>query len=198
LRRGNCIPIVKVLVEGREASSLYIRWLMPYLRYSARLRFPRTAHLLAVVAVAGCQTHQPSSAVSQPHPVDSVAVGYGSQARRDVTGAVASLDGDVARRNSPVSMADMLEGRFAGVEVRRVSAGGISVRIRGQRTFKGDAEPLFVIDGVPQRAGAGGTLSDIDPRDVQSIEVLKDAGATAIYGSRGANGVILITTRRPE
>ena len=92
----------------------------------------------------------------------------------------------------------MLEGRFAGVEIRRLAAGGISVRIRGQRTFKGDAEPLFVIDGVPQRTGTGATLFDLDPHDVQSIEVLKDAGATAIYGSRGANGVILITTRRPD
>jgi TonB-dependent SusC/RagA subfamily outer membrane receptor len=170
---------------------------MPYLCHSS-LRFPRAAQLLVVVAVAGCQTRQPGSTVNQLRPIDSVAVGYGSQARRDLTGAVASLDGDVARRNSPTSMADMMQGRFAGVDVQRLPGGGVSVRIRGQRTFKGDAEPLFVIDGVPQRTGTGGNLSDIDPRDVQSIEVLKDAGATAIYGSRGANGVILITTRRPE
>src|SRR2546423_15703471 len=94
----------------------FIRWLMPYLCRSS-LRFPRAAQLLAVVAIAGCQTHQPGSTVSQLRPIDSVAVGYGTQARRDITGAVASLDGDVARRNSPTSMADMLEGRFAGVEV---------------------------------------------------------------------------------
>ena len=76
--------------------------------------------------------------------------------------------------------------------------GGISVHIRGQRSILSDNEPLFVIDGIPQRSGSGGNLTDIDPRDVKSIEVLKDASATSIYGSRGANGVILITTRRPQ
>jgi TonB-dependent SusC/RagA subfamily outer membrane receptor len=157
-----------------------------------------TVLFAALAAGVGCHS---SGAASPPRTAaqpDSVNVGYGTQARRDVTGAVASVDGDVTRRNNPATMADMLEGRFAGVEVRRLPGGGISVRIRGQQTFKGDAEPLYVIDGMPQRAGMGGNLSDIDPRDVQSIEVLKDAGATAIYGSRGANGVILITTRRPE
>jgi TonB-dependent SusC/RagA subfamily outer membrane receptor len=93
-------------------------------------------------------------------------------------------------------MADLLEGRFPGVEVTRLSSGGISVRIRGQRTFQGSSEPLYVIDGIPLSAAPGGVLMDLDPRDIKSIDVLKDAAATSVYGSRGANGVVLITTKR--
>jgi TonB-dependent SusC/RagA subfamily outer membrane receptor len=155
------------------------------------------APFIAALAVGACRSYQPASAASPQRPADSVAVGYGSQARRDVTGAVSSLSGEVAMRNSPTSVADMLDARFPGVEVRRLAAGGMSVRIRGVRTFNGDAEPLYVVDGIPQHPRAAGALNDIDPRDVQSIEVLKDAGSTAVYGARGANGVILITTKRP-
>jgi iron complex outermembrane receptor protein len=84
------------------------------------------------------------------------------------------------------------------VEVRALAGGGMSVRIRGSRSLRGDGEPLYVVDGIPQHGNTNGALSDIDPRDVQSIEVLKDAGATAIYGVRGANGVILITRKHPN
>jgi TonB-dependent SusC/RagA subfamily outer membrane receptor len=107
------------------------------------------------------------------------------------------MDGEAAQRGSATTMADMIDGRFAGVEVRRLASGGMSVRIRGVRSFKGNGEPLFVVDGIPQH-GTNGTLADIDPRDVHSIEVLKDAGSTAVYGARGSNGVILITTKRPQ
>ncbi len=167
-----------------------------------RITYAVSSRLTAVVAtastlaaLAGCYRQQPVTSAAQP---DSVHVGYGSQAKRDVTGSVASVDGDVARRNGATSVADMIDGRFAGVEVRRLAAGGISVRIRGSRSLNSDEEPLYVIDGIPQRAGAGGTLSDLDPRDIKSIDVLKDAAATSVYGSRGANGVILISTNRPR
>jgi TonB-dependent SusC/RagA subfamily outer membrane receptor len=162
-----------------------------HIRLSAPSRL--IALTTATAALAACY-RQP---VTSSAPSDSVQIGYGSQAKRDVTGAVASVDGNVARRNDPTSVADMIDGRFAGVEVRRLAAGGISVRIRGSRSLKSDEEPLYVIDGVPQRAGAGGTLSDLDPHDIKSIEVLKDAAATSVYGSRGANGVILISMKRP-
>jgi TonB-dependent SusC/RagA subfamily outer membrane receptor len=156
----------------------------------------RLAIAAALSSACHVAPHAPSSAPLEA--ADSVAVGYGSQNKRDITGSVASLSGDVAQRSSPTSLADMIDGRFAGVELRRLGSGGVSVRIRGQRTFKGDAEPLYVVDGVPQHPGINGVFTDIDPRDVKSIEVLKDAGATAIYGARGTNGVILITTRRPD
>ena len=156
------------------------------------------SRLLPAVMLCGCHVSPLDPPVAPVGSRDSVAVGYGSQDKRDLTGSISTLSGDMANRSSPTTLADMLDGRFAGVEVRRLANGGLSVRIRGQRTFKGDAEPLYVVDGVPQHPGLNGVFTDIDPRDVKSIDVLKDAGATAVYGSRGANGVILISTRRPE
>jgi TonB-dependent SusC/RagA subfamily outer membrane receptor len=157
-----------------------------------------TASLVASLALSGCRSHHPVSTIRPTRADDSVTVGYGRQARQYVTGSIASLDGDVARRGTPLDMADMIEGRFAGVQVQRLPGGGVSLLIRGQHTFLGNTEPLYVVDGVPQRIGSPGPLMDLDPYDIKSIDVLKDAGATAVYGSRGANGVILITTRGPR
>jgi TonB-dependent outer membrane receptor, SusC/RagA subfamily, signature region len=83
----------------------------------------------------------------------------------------------------------------AGVTVTRTADGGISVRIRGQSSIYGNTEPLFVIDGLPIQPGPGGSLLGINPHDIASIEVLKDAASMAFYGVRGANGVILIKTK---
>ncbi|HEY0811168.1 MAG TPA: TonB-dependent receptor plug domain-containing protein, partial [Longimicrobiales bacterium] len=90
---------------------------------------------------------------------------------------------------------ELFVGRFAGVQVFRVP-GGISVRIRGGSTINGSNEPLYVIDDMPIEPGPGGALVGINPSDIEKIEVLKDIGSTAIYGSRGANGVIVIRTKR--
>lgn len=90
---------------------------------------------------------------------------------------------------------ELLEGRFAGVRVIQV-AGGIAVRIRGASTLMGIGEPLYVVDGMEMDAGAGGALTGINPADIVNIEVLKDIGSTSAYGVRGANGVVLISTRR--
>ncbi|HEX6558745.1 MAG TPA: TonB-dependent receptor plug domain-containing protein [Longimicrobiales bacterium] len=90
---------------------------------------------------------------------------------------------------------ELFIGRFPGVQVYRQD-GGLSVRIRGQTSVNSGNEPLYVIDGMIIDAGPGGALMGINPQDIQKIEVLKDIGSTAMYGSRGANGVILITTKR--
>ncbi|HUP88182.1 MAG TPA: TonB-dependent receptor plug domain-containing protein [Longimicrobiales bacterium] len=90
---------------------------------------------------------------------------------------------------------ELLAGRFPGVQVIRIG-GGVAVRIRGQSTFNGDSEPLYVVDGQTIDAGPGGALMGINPNDIERIEVLKDIGSTGQYGSRGANGVILIKTKR--
>jgi TonB-dependent SusC/RagA subfamily outer membrane receptor len=91
----------------------------------------------------------------------------------------------------------VLMGRFPGVTVTRAPDGGISVRIRGTTSIRGNNEPLYVIDGVAIQPGPGGSLSGINPHDIASIEVLKDPAETAVYGLRGANGVIIIRTKRP-
>ncbi len=96
---------------------------------------------------------------------------------------------------SPVEKA--LQGRVAGVTVTQTPDGSIAVRIRGAVSIHGNTEPLYILDGMPIQPGPNGTLSGINPFDIESIKVLKDAAETAMYGSRGANGVIIIKTKRP-
>jgi len=93
---------------------------------------------------------------------------------------------------------EALMGRFPGVEVTRTAGGGIAVRIRGTTSITGSNEPLYVVDGIPIQAGPNGTLTGINPYDIATIQVLKDPAETAIYGMRGANGVIVIKTKRPR
>lgn len=93
------------------------------------------------------------------------------------------------------SMESLFAGRFPGVEVSKAPGGGISIRIRGATTVLGSSDPLYIIDGARVQSGPGG-LFFLDPGDIKSIEVLKDIGSTSLYGSEGANGVILITTKR--
>ena len=124
----------------------------------------------------------------------AVNVGYGTQDKRDANGGVAKASGEKLRESSPRTVSDMLVGRFAGVEVYQTASGGTSIRIRGSRSINGNDEPLFVLDGYPQHNGSA-SLSDLDPHDIKSIEVLKGAEAS-VYGARGANGVILISTKK--
>src|SRR5450759_3693583 len=88
-----------------------------------------------------------------------------------------------------------LAARVPGVIITRAADGGLAIRIRGQTTVNGETEPLYVIDGLPVQSGPGGSLTGINPKDIASIEVLKDASATAFYGVRGSNGVIVIKTK---
>jgi len=91
----------------------------------------------------------------------------------------------------------VLQGRVAGVTVSRAPDGGIAVRIRGAASIYGNSEPLYVLDGMPIQPGPNGSLTGINPHDIESIQVLKDPAETALYGIRGANGVIVIKTKRP-
>jgi TonB-dependent SusC/RagA subfamily outer membrane receptor len=166
-------------------------------RTSNAFRLCMEASVVTTLLLAVACSKKPQTAVAPETPTpDSVNVGYGRQSRDNVTGAVSSVSGDEARRPKPTSVAEMLQGRFPGVEVTALPGGGLSVRIRGTRSFMGGNEPLYVIDGIPVPTAPGGVLLGLDPGDIKSIEVLKDAGATAAYGSRGANGVILISTKR--
>lgn len=147
---------------------------------------------------------------------DVVVIGYGTVKKSDVTGSVASVKTEDLLKTIPTSINQGLQGQVAGVTVNRsdgAPGAGISLTIRGANSFTG-SEPLYVIDGIPFTApsstGASGSganpnggntqstnaLSYINPQDIESLEVLKDASATAIYGSRGANGVVLITTKK--
>jgi TonB-dependent SusC/RagA subfamily outer membrane receptor len=93
---------------------------------------------------------------------------------------------------------EVLMARFPGVTVTRAPDGGVAVRIRGTTSIHGSNEPLYVIDGVEIQPGPGGSLAGINPRDIATIEVVKDPAGEALYGVRGANGIILIKTKRPD
>ncbi|MVN78152.1 SusC/RagA family TonB-linked outer membrane protein [Hymenobacter sp. HMF4947] len=129
-----------------------------------------------------------------------VVVGYGTQERQSVTGAVASVSGRAIASQPVPDAAQAIQGRAAGVQVVSNSgapggAGGTSIRVRGI-TSAGDNTPLYVVDGYPLPSGDDTTLNTISPNDIESIDVLKDASSTAIYGLRAANGVVIITTKR--
>src|SRR5688572_6653846 len=139
-----------------------------------------------------------------------VVVGYGTVKKSDLTGSVSSIKADAFKDMPLTSVDQALQARAPGVNVTQTSSapgGGLSVRIRGANSLISGSEPLYVIDGLPiypdnnsfgtsGNRQAGNALSSLNPNDIASIEVLKDASATSIYGSRGANGVVLITTKR--
>jgi TonB-dependent SusC/RagA subfamily outer membrane receptor len=152
----------------------------------------------AVALVTGCGPSG-SRRVEVPTPDDQISVGYGTQSKRDATAAITSVspteaDARVTRIES------LLQARVPGLEVLPLANGTFSLRIRGRHSLTGQTEadePLLVIDDIPVPQGSlGNALAGMAPRDVGRIDVLKDAAATSVYGSRGANGVIIITTKR--
>lgn len=141
-----------------------------------------------------------------------VVVGYGTQRKSDLTGAVASISAAELKKVPLTSLDQGLQGRAPGVQVTQSTGqpgGGVSIRVRGGNSITGNNEPLYVIDGFPVFSDASASpgvnigartnpLAAINPNDIASIEILKDASATAIYGARGANGVVMITTKRGQ
>ena len=150
---------------------------------------------------------EPSASLLQ----DVVIVAYGTVKKSDLTGSVSSITAEDLMKTAPVSLDQAIQGRAAGVQVTQVSGrpgGETSIRIRGSSSINAGNEPLYVVDGMlitsdNGQTNAGGIagsglngLSAISPSDIERIEILKDASATALYGSRGSNGVVLITTKR--
>lgn len=150
----------------------------------------------ALLGLAACAT------ASRPAPrrpaADSVEAGYGAPPRDKVTGAVTTLSAhELAVR--PLRIEELLRGRVPGLEVT-TGGGAISLRLRGVSSLLLDQEPLVIVDGVMiQEGNIGAALAGLTPDDIKQVSVLKDVASTSIYGSRGAGGVILITTKtRPE
>ncbi|SFD69052.1 SusC/RagA family TonB-linked outer membrane protein [Thermophagus xiamenensis] len=126
-----------------------------------------------------------------------VVVGYGTQRKEAVTGSVASIKGEELNEVASSNVTEALQGRLPGVQMSRTSTkpgSEMQIRIRGTRSLNASNDPLIVLDGIP----FAGSIGDINPNTIQSVDILKDASATAIYGSRGANGVILITSKKGQ
>lgn len=128
-----------------------------------------------------------------------VVIGYGTQKKEDLTGAISTINSSAIQNVPSSNLIQALQGQVAGMDIVKSNGGSHPgadpvIRIRGERSLEASNSPLIVVDGIP----FDGSINDIDPDDVASVSVLKDASATAIYGSRGANGVLLITTRQGE
>ena len=124
-----------------------------------------------------------------------VVVGYGVQKKSDVTGALTQVTEKTIKERPVQNALQAMQGKAAGVQITSNNRPGElgDVRIRGNRSINASNDPLYVIDGIPMTAGS---MADVNPNDIESMEILKDASATAIYGSRGANGVVLISTKK--
>jgi TonB-linked SusC/RagA family outer membrane protein len=216
---GESLPGVNIIEKGTQngtVTNVDGTYTLSISSEDAVLVFSFIGYLTEVIEV-GNQTTIDMQLVEDIQKLDEVVViGYGTQKRSDLTGAVVSVSEETLRSTVATNIDQALQGRAAGVQVTQNSGqpgGATSVRIRGANSITGSNEPLYVIDGIQfqgdgaQVAGfdwAGGAngqnmvnpFSTINPNDIVSIEILKDASASAIYGSQAANGVVLITTKR--
>lgn len=146
------------------------------------------------IGLVGCASSQSASSDDDEEEEETVAVAYGEQKKQNVTTATSTITPDEQDQSSASDFSDLLQGRTAGVRVQK-NPSGIKITIRGINSFNLDTSPLYVIDGMAVEPNPNGTIP-VHPQTVKSITVLKDAGATAMYGSRGANGVIVIKTKQ--
>ena len=196
------LPVIgaAVIVKGTDigtATDENGRFSFNALSPKAELEASALGYAVATVKVAGGGSLKIVLREDANYLDELVVVGYGVQKKSDLTGAISSINAQETMKKMPVNqVSDLLQGRVAGMSVMTSSgAAGAeqTIRVRGVNSIKADGGPLVVIDGFP-----GGTLGAVNPADIKSIEILKDASSTAIYGSRGANGVILITTKSPD
>ena len=202
---GQPVPGASITVKGTQQGTLsnvdgtYSLPASP----QATLVFSFVGYLKEEIAVNNRSNINITLKVDQKALEEVVVVGYGTQRKVETTGSIASVKASDLVQTPVANIAQGLQARVAGVQISQNSGspgGNISVRIRGTNSINGSSEPLYVIDGIQISNGGGITdvspLSTINPNDIESVEVLKDASASAIYGARAANGVVLITTKR--
>jgi TonB-dependent starch-binding outer membrane protein SusC len=158
----------------------------------AEMRIARAALLTA--ALLGCSSGAEKAPPKQPAP--RAEGGMGRSLQGEGTAAIGKVDGDDLKNIPAKTIEELIQGRVAGVQVLQRPGGGFSILIRGPGSISSSTEPLYVIDGVPVEVSSGQGINWLNPQDIQRIEILKDASATSMYGMRGANGVVVITSRR--
>ena len=214
---GEPLPGVSVVIKGTTQGTITDfdgKYSVPNVPSDAILQFSFVGMKAQEVSVNGQATIDIVMTEETIGLEEVVAIGYGTVKKSDLTGSVASVKSEDLNQGAISSVDQAMQGRIAGVQVTQASnepGGGLSIRVRGASSVNASSEPLYVIDGLPidnSEGLAGGNaalvsdnnnaknpLNSLNPNDIQSIEILKDASATAIYGSRGANGVVLITTK---
>src|SRR5690606_5030555 len=210
---GETLPGVNVVVKDRTARGTVTDMEGNYsiqVEAQTTLVFSFVGYVTAEYPVGNQSTLDSELALDTEQLDEVVVIGYGSVRKSDLTGSVSSVKATEIKAVPVTSFDQALQGRAAGVQVVQTTGapgGETNIRIRGTSSINASSEPLYVIDGmlinsnndemsIGGRGPRIGALSTINPNDIESIEVLKDASATSIYGSRGANGVILITTKK--
>jgi TonB-linked SusC/RagA family outer membrane protein len=195
---GASLPGASVVVKGTQVgviTDISGYYLLSNVPENATLQFSFVGMKMQEVAVQGKTTLNVKLEDETFGIEEVVAIGYGTQRKKDLTGSVAKVNVGNMQNNAVANVGNALQGKLAGVEITPSSGdprASVSIQIRGQGTFGANASPLIVIDGIITNQG----LTDINYNNIQDLVVLKDASAAAIYGARGANGVILITTKR--
>ena len=209
-KTGESIPGVSILVEGTTQGTVtdYNGNYTLDVPVNARLTFKFVGYQPQSISVGNRQTINVILQEDVKSLDEVVVVGYGQMKRSDLTGSVVSVSDNAIQESVPTSIDQVLKGRAAGVQVQQNSGmpgASTSIRIRGINSLSASNEPIYVIDGVIIDGGATGSgntntsaLASINPADIVSMDILKDASATAIYGARGSNGVIIITTKRGQ
>jgi TonB-dependent SusC/RagA subfamily outer membrane receptor len=211
------VPGVNIIVKGTSngaQSDFDGNYSLDNVASDATLVFSYIGYATQEVAVNGQSTINVTLQDDVQALNEVVVIGYGTTTVKDATGAVASVTAEDFNKGVILSAEQLIQGKTAGVQVSQSTGepgAGIDIRIRGANSVRSNNNPLFVVDGVPLSgeatqaessdvgagsAGAKNPLSFLNPNDIESISILKDASATAIYGSRGANGVVLITTNQ--
>ena len=203
---GEELPGVNVVIKGTQkgtTTDVNGQYSLPGVPTGATLTFSSIGFAPQEIAVGSRTTLNVGLSADDRSLSEVVVVGYGTQRKAETTGSIASIKSADLVQTPVVNVAQGIQARVAGVQVVQNSGapgGNVSVRIRGTNSINGTSEPLYIVDGIQISNGGGITdvspLSTINPNDIESVEVLKDASATAIYGSRAANGVVLITTKR--
>ena len=195
---GSALPGVSVTVKGTTQGSITDsdgNFSIQSAKSNAVLVFSYIGYKALEVSVGGKTTLNVSLEEDAAALSEVIVVGYGSQKKSQTTGAISQVSAKQIQEMPITSLGQAMQGRVAGVDVSQSGSrpGSVpKILIRGRRSFNAGNDPLYVVDGIPLSAG----YEDLNPSDVQSMEVLKDATATAIYGARGANGVVLVTTKR--
>lgn len=206
------IPNVTVSIKGQKGGTTSDKdgkFTLSVNSLQSTLLFSSIGYNNEEIALLGKSTVSITLTKSESNLGEVVVVGYGTQRKRDLTSSVSNISANQIKNLSITSPEQALQGRVAGVNVISSSGtpgGAINVNIRGIGSITGNSQPLYVVDGIPiatgsySQLGVGNqvlnSLADLNPNDIETFDILKDASATAIYGSRGANGVVLITTRR--
>lgn len=195
---GTPLPGVTVLVKGTTIGTITSnegKYSLETSETKGTLVFSFIGMKSEQVSFSGSGVYNAKLVTTSVDLEEIVAVGYGTQRKRDLTGAISSIKSqDITMRPSPNPM-EALQGKVAGLDITRTSGqagAGVNMQLRGTRSFTASGTPMFIIDGLP------GDYATLNPNDIESIEVLKDASSTAVYGSAGSNGVIIISTKKAK